>query len=227
MAREIEDILPEREVDANFDSATLLKSFVAEEEKRLNRKLNSAEIARIKLREIKAAKREAIYDGLEYKADFNRQDIELRAERRQEAIAASPDNIAFVAKEDAALVGASPKEITKLLASLNVNLNVRLTKTDTHNLLATLLTCNEKQLLALQANPKVPIAIKAVIVRLLADATLGNIATIERLWDRVFGANKLSNITETMPDSYNGLLPNVPVSREAYILIRETIIGKG
>lgn len=226
MKNDLAELLPDRPIDENFDKIELLKATVREEEKRLNRKLNSAEINRIKYRELRAAKNEQIYDGHEYKSDFMAQDIEVRAEKRAEAIEKANRPVVFVAKEDKALVGSSSREINKLLASLNVNLNVQLTKNDTHNLLATLLTCNEKQLNALLVHPKVPLAIRAVIKRIIDDASQGNIAVIERLWDRIFGTNKVGGIMEATAGNYEGILPNVPVSREAYILIRETLIGK-
>lgn len=122
-----------------------------------------------------------------------------------------------------ALQGATRADVVKLLNSLSINLNVQLTKTDTANLLACLLTCNESQLQALLNNRKVPIVIKTVIKRLLHDSEKGEMATIEKLWDRVFGKNAMS---VSMPeDSLNkGLIPNTPISREAYIVIRDTLM---
>lgn len=122
-----------------------------------------------------------------------------------------------------ALQGAAKADVVKLLNSLNINLNVQLTKADTANLLACLLTCNESQLQALLSNKKVPIVIKTVIKRLLHDSEKGDIATVEKLWDRVFGKNAMS---VNMPDEAlnKGLIPNVPVSREAYLIIRDTLL---
>lgn len=123
------------------------------------------------------------------------------------------------------LQGTSRKEITALMASLGINVSVQLTKADTQNIIACLLTCNETQLNALMANTKVPIAAKVVIKRLLDDAKVGNIETIERLWDRIFGKQGLVQaLPETQTQQMQGLIPNVPVSREAYILIRDTLI---
>ncbi len=122
-----------------------------------------------------------------------------------------------------ALQGAAKADVVKLLNSLNINLNVQLTKADTANLLACLLTCNESQLQALLTNKKVPIVIKTVIRRLLDDSNKGNMDAIEKLWDRVFGKGPM---TVNMPEeSLNkSLIPNMPVSREAYILIRDTLM---
>lgn len=122
------------------------------------------------------------------------------------------------------LQGTSRPEITKLLTSLNINLSVQLTKQDTANLLACLLTCNEAQLQALYNNKKIPIVIKTVIKRLQEDAKLGNIETVEKLWDRVFGKGQMQlNLPESQ-QLQTGIIPNVPVSREAYIVIRDTLL---
>lgn len=123
-----------------------------------------------------------------------------------------------------ALQGTSRAELTKLLASLNINLSIQLSKQDTANLLACLLTCNESQLVALQSNKKVPIAIKAIIKRLQEDAKLGNIDTIEKLWDRIFGKGAMQLNLPEQQQLQTGIIPNQPVSREAYILIRDTLI---
>lgn len=122
-----------------------------------------------------------------------------------------------------ALQGAAKADVVKLLNSLNINLNVQLTKADTANLLACLLTCNETQLKALLNNRKVPIVIKTVISRLLKDSEKGDITTVEKLWDRVFGKGAM---TVNMPEeSVNkGLIPDMPISREAYIVIRDTLM---
>ena len=122
------------------------------------------------------------------------------------------------------LQGASRPEITKLLTSLNINLSVQLTKQDTANLLACLLTCNHSQLQALMANKKVPVVIKTVIKRLIEDEKLGNIETIEKLWDRIFGKGPMQLNLPEQQQLQTGIIPNVPISREAYIVIRDTLI---
>lgn len=122
------------------------------------------------------------------------------------------------------LQGASRPEMAKLLSSLNINLSVRLSKTDTANLLACLLTCNDSQLNALMSNKKLPVAIKAVIKRIQEDAKLGNIETIEKLWDRIFGKNAMQLDLPDQSQVQTGIIPNTPVSREAYVIIRETLL---
>lgn len=122
------------------------------------------------------------------------------------------------------LQGTSRPEITKLLTSLNINLSVQLTKQDTANLLACLLTCNHSQLQALMANKKVPVVIKTVIKRLIEDEKLGNIETIEKLWDRIFGKGPMQLNLPEQQQLQAGIIPNVPVSREAYLIIRENLI---
>ena len=120
--------------------------------------------------------------------------------------------------------GTTRPEVVKLLHSLNINLNIQLTKNDTANLLACILTCNESQLNALMTNKKLPLAIKAIIKRIIEDAKLGNIETIERLWDRVFGKTGLSADSASQIQQSEGIIPNVPISREAYIILRDTLI---
>lgn len=128
------------------------------------------------------------------------------------------------AKAIMASQGTTRPEVVRLLTQLNVNLNLQLTKADTANLLACLLTANEKQLNAIYKNNKVPVAVKTVIKRLLDDAKLGNIETVEKLWDRVFGkAGMLLNLPE-QTQQMTGIIPNTPVSREAYIVIRDTLL---
>lgn len=122
------------------------------------------------------------------------------------------------------LQGASRPEITKLLTSLNINLSVQLSKQDTANLLACLLTCNESQLNALLSNKKIPVVIKTVIKRLIEDMKLGNIETVEKLWDRIFGKGAMQLNLPEQQQLQTGILPNVPVSREAYIVIREALL---
>lgn len=122
------------------------------------------------------------------------------------------------------LQGTTRPEITKLLTSLNINLNIQLSKQDTANLLACLLTCNESQLLALQNNKKVPVVIKTVIKRLLEDMKLGNIETVDRLWDRIFGKGAMQLNLPQEQQLQTGIIPNMPISREAYIVIRDTLI---
>lgn len=114
-------------------------------------------------------------------------------------------------------------EILRLLASLNVNMNMQLSKTDTANLLTCLLTCNESQINAIYKNNKVPVAIKIVIKRLLDDLKCGSMDTVEKLWDRVFGkGNMVVNLPGQVQEQ--GIIPNMPISREAYIVIRDTLM---
>jgi hypothetical protein len=126
----------------------------------------------------------------------------------------------------------SPHQVTNegmidLFNSLRINLNNRLNKSDTMNLLASLLTCNEAQLDSLLTDRRVPIALKIVIRRLLTDARVGDMEAIERLWDRVFGKTPaMSSMPSASESPLSGILPDTPVSREAYLIIRERIIGK-
>lgn len=132
-----------------------------------------------------------------------------------------------------ASLSTSRKDVDNLLSSLNINLNLRLNKRDMSKLLACLMTCNEMQLEALANNSRVPVAIKTVIRRMQEDMKHGNIGTLERLWDRVFGAQGMvddgagpaAKVQPGVPALQDGsVLPGAPVSREAYIILRDTII---
>ena len=65
--------------------------------------------------------------------------------------------------------------------------------------------------------------IKIVIKRLMDDLKCGSMDTVEKLWDRVFGkANMVVNLPEQT--QVQGIIPNTPISREAYIVIRDTLM---
>lgn len=136
----------------------------------------------------------------------------------------STKSYSYLAQKALDMQATTRPEMLKLLASLNINLNVQLSKQDTANLLACLLTCNEAQLTAIYSNKKVPVAIKTVIKRLQEDAKLGNIETVEKLWDRVFGKNAMSLSLPEQQQLQTGIIPNQPISREAYIVIRDTLL---
>lgn len=136
-------------------------------------------------------------------------------------------------KELALMQGTSRPEIARLMEALNLNVNVQLSKNDTSNLLACLLTCNEAQLDALYTNKKIPVAIKIIIKRILEDVKNGSTDTVERLWEKLFGKTGL-NTPEAAAAAANGstgealstLIPDGPISREAYAILHQTLICK-
>lgn len=231
----LSDILPPTSIQASPKR----ESLVATEQERIEHTKTAGELALMKLRENQRLKRlkakEAIPEG---RTAFSHRKIEeqeakvelletIEDEHRSRVGELATSNLPYSSKtkELLDLQGTSRGEVVKLMASLNINMNLQLTKADTANMLACLLTCNEQQLRALQNNKKIPIVIKTVIKRLLEDSDLGNLGTIEKLWDRVFGkANMCLNLPEQAQVA--GILPNTPVSREAYIIIRETLIGQ-
>lgn len=139
----------------------------------------------------------------------------------------SPSDIRRV---DTMLTNRSPA-LSRLLDSLNVDLDMGLSKNDTDSLLAALLTATESQLETLYNNPSVPVVIKTLVRRLLMDSSRGDTATIERLWDRLFGkpANALAIATpaqqQAAPAADQSIIPSTPVSREAFLILRETLMG--
>ena len=128
-----------------------------------------------------------------------------------------------VAKQIMLSQGTTRPEVVKLLSSLNIDLDLQLSKTDTANLLACLLTANQKQLQAIYDNDKTPLAIKIVVKRLMNDSKIGEIQTVEKLWDRIFGKTGMM-LDLPQESKAAGIIPNTPVSREAYILIRESLL---
>lgn len=129
------------------------------------------------------------------------------------------------------LQGTSSEEVKQLLSDLNININVRLSKKDTANLVSFLLTASEKQLELLSADKNIPVVIKTIVIRLLKDMQTGELSTVNQLWDRVFG--KTLEDQPAVPShtallgglGEESLLPSTPVSREAYVLIRERLIN--
>lgn len=185
------------------------------------KRLSAADLARIKHKEKQALKSKELKDEKE------RQQIAQNI-AEIEVLQDSPAAQRFLAGGENDLSpysGSTRRDVVKLLNSLNINTSLYLTRADTYNLLSCLLTCNEDQLRAVYSNPKVPLAIKIVIKRLQEDAKLGNIDTLERLWDRVFGKNQTAAAIQLPEGVTQGLLPNTLVSREAYMIIRDTIIG--
>lgn len=253
IAAQISDILPNRPTVPGLDNPQT-SQLVAQEASRIKAKQDAKELAKIKyverqkLRTLKEKeqKRQSLAEELgvdsipdgrtEHQArQIAEQEKRLAAVEAIEADIVEPLDAVELAKrskgsysskigEALRLQGTSRPEVTKLLTSLNINLSVRLTKNDTANLLACLLTCNEAQLMALYNNKKIPIAIKTVIKRLQEDAKLGNIDTIERLWDRVFGKGQMQYDLPQDQQLHTGILPDTPVSREAYIIIRDTLM---
>lgn len=153
-------------------------------------------------------------------------------------------------------------EVARLLASLNLNLDLSLNGRQTEQLMSALLTCNENQLNAVLKNQKVPMAVKLMAKRLKDDLKAGSTTALESLWDRIFGKGILDidgqaanykrstmagsrqqapqsqtviNLGGTLPRSngrairgedanrllHDAALPDRPLSREAYLMIRE------
>lgn len=238
---QLASILPAHDAfDENYEAAELQQEQIAEAAINKELKLNAATLARMKMREkrelekIEKRKTDPTF-GMTPK---QKEKYELEKARAEENIAElevlenSPEAQQFISggfSDLSPYAGTTKREVVKLLNSLNINLSLNLSQSDTYNLLGCLLTCNEMQLNALYNNNKVPLAIKIIIKRMLNDAKLGEIGTVEKLWDRIFGkANKAATleIPGIEPNVTQGIIPNTIVSRQAYTIIRDTIIGK-
>lgn len=238
----ISSLLPEHdELNENYDYIEQRDAAVQSTIDETEQKINAATLARIKMKEkrelekLEKRKTDPTFGMTE--KELKKYNLELQRQKENiaeiEAIEESPEAQNFLAGGNSDLApysGATRRDVAKLLTSLNINLNLNLTQTDTYNLLSCLLTANETQLHALYNNKMVPVAIKTVIKRILDDCKLGNINTVERLWDRIFG--KAEKATLEMPmagtqiPGVPGIIPHTIVSREAYTIIRDTIIGK-
>lgn len=224
---QIASLLPDHEGDNYETPEAEQKKQLEEAEKNITLKNNAATLARIKLNEKRQLKK---LEDKQTAASIAEQKRIAENIAEIEAIEESPEAQNFLAQGNSDLApysGTTKREVAKLLTSLNINLNLNLTQSDTYNLLSCLLTCNESQLVALYQNKKIPLAIKTVIKRLMDDAKLGNIETVEKLWDRIFGkANKaILDMPQQVASVNQGIIPNTIVSREAYMIIRDTVIG--
>lgn len=236
----ISSLLPEHdELNENYNSSEDLHAEVQRVSEEKIQKQNAATLAKLKLQEKRNIEKIKMQEADPTYGLNKQQKSKLEKEKQQakqnlaelEIIEDSPEAQNFLAGEGhsdlSPYAGTTKRDVVKLLDSLNINLNLYLTQADTYNLLSCLLTCNENQLNALYSNARVPLAIKTVIKRLKEDAKLGNIETIERLWDRIFG--KVGKTVLELPQqsqSLPGIIPNTVISREAYTVIRDTIIGK-
>ena len=249
---EIENLLPDSSETLGTDGLNQRRAMVQQKAETMHKRLSAKELAvakyystlakhtteknearkQAKTQEI-LAKREAI-KKLNEEEKLSKVSVEDAVEVVNEEFANNPQlqqssqpviTMASQAVKDiVSMQGTTRPEVVKLLNSLNINLDLQLTKTDTANLLACLLTANETQLKALYQNRKIPIAIKTVIKRIMDDAKLGNIETVEKLWDRVFGKAGMMLDLPQQTQVATGIIPNTPVSREAYILIRDTLL---
>lgn len=238
----VASLLPEHDEDnENYEVSQSNEQRAQQMLTEKKQKLNAATLAKMKLAEknrlriLEERKKKPTYGMTEKEKEKYENDKRIAEQNlaELEVIEASPEAQNFLAgsghSDLSPYAGTTKRDVVKMLDSLGINLNLYLTRADTYNLLSCLLTCNESQLDALYTNPKVPLAIRTVIKRLKEDARIGNIETIEKLWDRIFG--KAGQVQLQMPQTpqistTQGIIPNTVVSREAYMIIRDTIIGK-
>lgn len=127
-------------------------------------------------------------------------------------------------KDMLALQGTTNTDCEKLLRSLGVQTSVQLTRNDTYNLLASLMSCNERQIDALLKNEQLPLAIKIVLKRLKEDAKTGDMENVYKLWDKLFGKGPLRDDLPTTGIVESGVFPSHPMSREAYAIIMKRLM---
>lgn len=238
---DISDILPDSSDLLGTDGLEQRASMVQDKSKSIHDRKTAQELAKAKYRLARAAEgqaarqavkafrkkkqeaQEAVYQQLEDEDKHMPAKEVIDLANRVAVSNGQPAMAENVAKQIMLSQGTTRPEVVKLLSSLNINLDLQLSKTDTANLLACLLTANEKQLQAIYDNDKTPLAIKIVVKRLMNDSRIGEIQTVEKLWDRIFGKTGMM-LDLPQESKAAGIIPNTPVSREAYILIRESLL---
>lgn len=244
IAEQLSDLLPDSSEYLGSDGIKARETLIKETAQEVHNKKTARELARVKYQLKCAEEAKAARAAL---VQYNTEKEEARQEAIQQIVDADESMSAAeaieigneVAKQNGqptitmasdtakgilAMQGTTKPEVVRLLSSLNVNLNLQLTKSDTANLLACLLTANETQLNAIYKNKKVPVAIRTIIKRILDDSKLGNIETVEKLWDRIFGKTGMMLNLPEQTQVATGIIPNTPVSREAYLIIHDTLI---
>ena len=128
-----------------------------------------------------------------------------------------------------------------LLASLGLTSpdTAQMSRADLAAVLEVLLSADEASLRALHDRPDTPTSLKTIIRRVLADMQSGSLKALHSLWDRLYGRAPLTapdTLSQSSPspsspsspsgqqDVLHGVLPQTPVSREAYIVIRDTLM---
>lgn len=151
----------------------------------------------------------------------------VRAARYEQSKALTPDTIEMQER------AGTSAQVSKLLRSLNINLNMQFSKKETYDIIATLLTCNEAQLEALQSNRRVPIVIKTIIKNILLDYERGSMTTVDKLWTRLFGSdfsdnpkNQGGSTTVNILSMVPGVDGSKPISREGYLQIKNHVFGE-
>lgn len=130
-----------------------------------------------------------------------------------------------------------------LLASLGLSSpdTAQMSRADLAAVLEVLLSADEASLRRLHDRPDIPASLKTIIRRVLADMQSGSLKALHGLWDRLYGRQPLtapdagqaqpsgtspapSGAGQLLQDTLQGVLPQQPVSREAYIVIRDTLM---
>lgn len=133
---------------------------------------------------------------------------------------------------------------SELLASLGLSApdTAQMSRADLAAVLEVLLSADEASLRRLHDRPDTPTSLKTVIRRVLADMQSGSLKALHGLWDRLYGRTPLTASPtssassagqpgspaqqpgQLLQDALQGVLPSSPVSREAYIVIRDTLM---
>lgn len=230
----IESILPEAPHDINEELHGTREASIQKKEEWV---LSSARAGEAELRQYRQARFKEIAENVDEQGgtpEKTAREVALELEKTllgepegpkpglPQPVSNKGDRVAFL---ESTRRGTTTGDIQRLFNALNINVDMQLSKKETRDMLACLLTCNESQLLAMKNNKKVPVAIKTIITRLLNDMETGSTATIEKLWTRLFGGSFEEAKQASGPaGADNSIIPAQAISREAYIVLRDTII---
>ena len=164
-------------------------------------------------------------DGAPPKTILQKDDVRVV----QEPLVDPADTRVMLTGQYAHLNSTTSPYIQNLLKRMNIDETVKLTKADLSDLLSTVMMMNEDQLAEMVKNKKIPVVIRILIRALYNDMRVGNLDTLDKLWDRIFGKPSQHQTVEdsrttVLADVLPGI-PNGPVSREAYILIKDKLLG--
>lgn len=121
----------------------------------------------------------------------------------------------FTKENQPAKRGRKPTRMNEFIKSFNMEDSSRaISQEDAKKLMTHILFCNRAQLDSMIKNQDLPIFMLCLIKALLVDTANGNTATVEKLFDRLFGRS-MQPVELTGPNK-TPLIPTGPMSRKDY-----------
>lgn len=176
------------------------------------------------------------------KKQKQKKELELRRARQEQVLIRRPAVATMAARYDMSrpvtearleMLGREgiPSALQEVFVHVGLDMDLTLTRSQTRDMVAAVTLLNEDQLDALCVNRRTPAVVKTIARAVLRDMEKGNLSTVDRLWDRLFGGT--FEEPQPQPSTVNllSVLPGVdgtrPVSREGYDLLRRRLLGEG